>query len=235
MKFTAILLPLFSLSIAFSQSSQWTSSDGRNAVMNLLSVSEDGGKLSGKFKMSNGTVVTLSEDKLAKNEKTRLQEKFEEQKTKPEEVMAASKEDLIAPALEKNLLVFDGKRIKRLSDFTPPSKYYLFYETASWCPPCQKFTPDLVKFYDKYKKTHGDQFEIILLTSDKSEDAQEEYAKNKKMEWPQLDYKDTQRFEEKFGISSSGIPALTLTDVTGKIISKGNAFGMLSKVEKELK
>lgn len=235
MKLRHLFLSLSLLATGWGQSSEWTSSDGRTATMTLISVSKTGDKLTGTFKLNNGTVTTLSEDKLAETEKERLQAKLDEEVAETEKALIPVIEDTITPAIEKDLIVFDGRKMKRLSDFTPPTKYYLFYETASWCGPCQKFTPQLVEFYNEFKKSHGDQFELILLTSDNSKDAQEKYSESKKMEWPQMDYKDTKRFKKKFGVSSNGIPSLTLTDLSGKKISTGNAYGMLSKVKAQLK
>jgi len=242
MKFTTILLSLFSISIAFSQPSQWTSSDGRNAVMTLLSVSEDGDQLSGKFKMSNGTVVTLSEDKLAEVEKARLEEKLKGQKTKPQEddtpAVEDAVDDVIFPALKDKVIVGGRKEMVAMTDFKAPEKYYLFYSTASWCGPCQSFTPDLVKFYKKYKRSHEELFEIVLLSSDKNEEGQVKYTDDKKMEWPQLSPKDSSSFKGKFRIPGGGIPNLTLTDTSGKIIlspKDGYASEVMDKFEDILK
>ena len=45
-------------------------------------------------------------------------------------------------------------------------KYYAFYYSAVWCPPCKAFTPDLVKFYDRMRKSGAD-FEIVFVSSDR--------------------------------------------------------------------
>ena len=48
------------------------------------------------------------------------------------------------------------------------------YFSAHWCPPCRGFTPKLA---DVYKELNGleKSFEIVFLSSDKSEDAFKEY------------------------------------------------------------
>ncbi|NJR41374.1 MAG: redoxin family protein [Akkermansiaceae bacterium] len=79
--------------------------------------------------------------------------------------------------LDGDLLKLDGKSLKSYKDGKKPKKYYVFYYTASWCPPCQKFTPSLVDFYNKNK---NDDFEVILITSDEGEKAMEEYAEEKR-------------------------------------------------------
>ena len=106
----------------------------------------------------------------------------------------------------------------KLTGFEEPSKYYLFYKTASWCPPCRKFTPYLVSFYNEYKAKYGNQFEIILLTSDTSYEAMERYAKGKKMGWPHLAPEFVSEFNNQFRFPGSGIPNLILTDTSGKIL-----------------
>ncbi len=209
--------------------------------MTLLSVTETEGKLSAEFKLSNGKTVSLTEDKLDESEKPRLQEKLKEQTENveaPEKEAAATTEDVIYPVIKDLVVAADRKDFKPLTEFSAPEKYYLFYSTASWCPPCQKFTPDLVKFHKKYKKSHGEIFEIILLTSDKEEEQQIEYSNDKKMTWPQLKIGDVGRIKSKFKIPGGGIPSLTLTDITGKIIlspKDGYAREVMDKFEDILK
>ena len=202
----------------------WTSSDGREATMTLVRVTELDGKLTGMFRMLNGQTATLPEEKLAASEKPRLQAKLDEQKAKlaeeqdKKEAEERAELDKVFPVIKNKVEVGAGTRMKSLKDFQPPEKYYLFYSTASWCGPCQKFTPSLVEFYNKYQKTHGDIFEVILLSSDRTEEAQAQYTKSKKMEWPQLAMDDARKLKDKFNIKSPGIPSLTLTDNEGNIL-----------------
>lgn len=112
-----------------------------------------------------------------------------------------------------DLVRLKGKRLKRCKDATRPEKYYLFYYTASWCGPCQRYTPQLVEWYNKNK---NDNFELVLITSDRSEDAMEGYAASKKMPWPQLDIKKTQDFKERFDHGVRGIPSLIVCELDGK-------------------
>ncbi|CBZ23912.1 tryparedoxin [Leishmania mexicana MHOM/GT/2001/U1103] len=47
-------------------------------------------------------------------------------------------------------------------------KTVFFYFSASWCPPCRGFTPQLVEFYDKHHVSKN--FEIILASWDEEEE-----------------------------------------------------------------
>jgi len=56
------------------------------------------------------------------------------------------------------------------------------YFSASWCPPCRKFTPQLASSYTRIRqKMHGN-FQIILAPLDQTEGAF--YAYRSKMPWP---------------------------------------------------
>lgn len=115
--------------------------------------------------------------------------------------------------LDGNLLILDGKRLKRFENEIAAEKYYIFYYTASWCPPCQQFTPTLV---DWYKENKNDNFELILISSDRNEDAMESYAAKKMMPWPQLKLKDTKKFKSSHDHKVRGIPSLIVCKIDGE-------------------
>jgi len=112
-----------------------------------------------------------------------------------------------------NLVRLDGSRLKRCTDATRPKKYYVFYYTASWCGPCQRYTPELVKWY---KKNKNENFELVLITSDSNKDAMEDYAKSKRMPWPQLEFKEAKDFKKHFNHGVRGIPSLIVCELDGK-------------------
>lgn len=213
---TKLLLLALALNVsARADFESWTNSDGRSAELELVKVTGSGADKAGEFKMRNGRTVTLKASELSADDAKRLDE------WKP----AAAGAPAAAPAfasvyddvLDGNLLTLSGRSLKRTKDFAKPSKYYLFYHTASWCGPCQAFTPSLVEFYDK-NKPGNNEFEIILITSDSSEDAMEGYALNKKMTWPHLKLAKVEKFNKKFEHPGTGIPNLVLTDLQGNII-----------------
>lgn len=77
------------------------------------------------------------------------------------------------------------------------------------CPPCRRFTPILIDFYEKYSKEKN--FEIIFISSDEDEDSFNQYYKD--MPWLKLNQNDQQnkdKLDELFQINS--IPTLILVD-----------------------
>lgn len=186
---------------------KWTNKEGKTVELELQQVTDAGGH----FKMRDGRTAVLKASDLSEADAKRLRE------WKPPTEKTASVASAFDAALEGNLVVFKGKKFSSLKNFVKPTKYYLFYYTASWCPPCQKFTPSLVDFYDQ-KKPGNDEFEIILITSDSDEEAMEGYAADKKMAWPQLKLSKAEGFKKTFKHPGDGIPNLVLTDVSGKLL-----------------
>jgi len=93
------------------------------------------------------------------------------------------------------------------------------YFSAHWCPPCRAFTPQLVKFYDALKK-EGKPFEIVFVSSDRSEDAMYGYMKEMGMNWLALPYGDEHKdaLASKFNVS--GIPKLVILNAKGELITE---------------
>ena len=98
-------------------------------------------------------------------------------------------------------------------------KFWAFYHSASWCPPCRAFTPQLVDFYNYFKKSHPN-FELIFVSADRDESKMLAYMKDDGMTWPALKFTESGwpgvSVQKYFG---SGIPDLVLTDENGKVLS----------------
>jgi peroxiredoxin len=86
---------------------------------------------------------------------------------------------------------------------------------ATWCPPCVRELPNVIKTYEKH---HAQGFEIIGISLDQDEQKLKSFTEEKKMAWQQ--YFDGQgwgnKLAGKYGIQS--IPATFLLDGQGKII-----------------
>jgi thiol-disulfide isomerase/thioredoxin len=206
---TAFFIGVSLAGSAYAGFEKWTNKDGKTVELELLKVSEAGGE----FRMRNGRTATLKASDLSEADAKRLAE------WKPEiaPAAAAAVPSVFDKALDGNLVALKGKKLASHREFVKPKKYYLFYYTASWCGPCQKFTPSLVEFYDS-KKPGNDEFEIILVTSDRDEDAMEQYAIEKKMGWPHLKLSKAEDFKKDFKHPGTGIPNLVLTDTEGKLL-----------------
>lgn len=214
----AILAVLaLSTTLGYSAIETWTNKSGATAEMELVKVSGEGDAKVGEFKLKNGKTVTIKAADLAEESAERLAN------WKPSDSAAVPGVSVFDEILEGNLVRYEGKSFKRAT-LEKPTKYYLFYYTASWCPPCRKFTPDLVKFYDE-ARPNSKEFELILITSDSSEDDMEGYAASAKMNWPQLKLSRVEKFRKQFKHPGTGIPNLVLTDLQGNIIKKSYEDG----------
>lgn len=205
----------------------WTNKEGKTARLELLEVTGEDDAKAGVFKMINGRKVTIKAADLAEADAKRIAE-WKPAPAEPEEV--AGEPSVFDDVLDGNLVKLDGKRLKRHELESKPTEYYVFYYTASWCPPCQAFTPSLVDFYNKHK---NEKFELVLITSDGDEDAMEEYAVGKKMPWPQLKQSKADSFKKEFSHGVRGIPSVIVCDLKGEIVSRnGRNLAELEKLVK---
>ncbi len=110
---------------------------------------------------------------------------------------------------------FEGKR-HRLSDFK--GRLVLLDFWASWCGPCRRENPNIVKIYEKYKNSG---FEIFGVSLDENVEAWKAAIQKDGITWPQVS--ELKRWESKvvkdFGIEA--IPYSVLIDQNGKIVAKG--------------
>ncbi len=208
----------------------WTRDDGKTAELDLISVSESAGVKSGAFKMRNGKSVTLAASSLTAADAKLLAEWTPAAATEAA-VLPSGKPSVFDEVLSGNLEILDGRKLKRYEMVAKPTKHYVFYYTASWCGPCQAFTPELVKFYNREKKDNKS-FELVLITSDQEEDAMEEYAKEKKMPWPQLKFSKTKDFTSKFKHNVTGIPSVIVCDLEGTVVSRSRDLDEVAKILK---
>lgn len=110
---------------------------------------------------------------------------------------------------------------KMLSLSSLKGKYVLVDFWASWCGPCRRENPNVVKTYQKYKDKN---FEILGVSYDTKKPNWEGAIKADSLTWHQvsdlLGWKNATA--ELYGIKA--IPANLLLDKDGKIIAK-NIFG----------
>ncbi|MDR0961528.1 MAG: AhpC/TSA family protein [Mediterranea sp.] len=110
----------------------------------------------------------------------------------------------------------EGKSIK-LSDYAGKGKIVLVDFWASWCGPCRKEMPNLIKTYAQFKNKG---FEIVGVSLDRNGDAWKKGIKDLGITWPQMS--DLQYWNclgaKLYAVSS--IPHTVLIDGEGTIIAK---------------
>ncbi|HEX5790100.1 MAG TPA: thioredoxin-like domain-containing protein [Luteolibacter sp.] len=200
------LLSLLCCGSLHAEFRDWTSADGKKASLELIAVKDIEGEKVGLFKMQNGNTVKIKASGLGADDAKALAD-WKPSMFKPGPTSVFDK------SIDGNLVRLEGDKFVPVVSFDRPRKYYLFYYTASWCPPCRAFTPALVEWYEKNK---NDNFELILITCDRAEDKMLGYAKEKKMPWPQVALDKVGAFRAKHQHGVSGIPALIACDLEGK-------------------
>jgi nucleoredoxin len=158
---------------------------------------------------------------------------------KPDQAPTATTSEFVK-AFEGDLVILNGKKVE---DLKKPDlskvKYFAFYKSASWCGPCRKFTPDLVKFYNRIKPDHPE-FELIFVSHDQSKDSMKKYMIDDKMPWPAFEFGKHKSVVTSYG---NGIPCLIVTDADGKKLydsyTKANQYrgpiSVMDELEKLLK
>jgi len=102
------------------------------------------------------------------------------------------------------------------------------YFSASWCKPCQNFTPKLVKAYEALKK-RGEKFEIVLVSGDKNIESFHRYRLKVPGFSIPMEGKNQMIKKVMNHFNCSGYPTLIiLNGLTGNVIC-GNARGAVAR------
>nr|GMD21720.1 probable nucleoredoxin 1 [Ipomoea batatas] len=91
------------------------------------------------------------------------------------------------------------------------------YFSASWCGPCQRFTPNLVTVYNELLPKGN--FEVVFVSADEDEESFKEYFG--KMPWTAVPFSDTvtrKQLDDLFNVR--GIPHLVILDESGKVTTE---------------
>lgn len=109
----------------------------------------------------------------------------------------------------------NGKDIA-LSDYAGKGKYVLVDFWASWCGPCRKEMPEVVKLYQKYKSKG---FEIVGISLDRDEKSWQDGIKALNITWPQISDLKFWNSEGAKAYAVRSIPHTVLLDKDGTIIA----------------
>ena len=107
----------------------------------------------------------------------------------------------------------NGKKIK-LSDFR--GKYVLIDFWASWCGPCMREMPNIVKLY---KECKGKNFEILGVSLDSKKEAWLGAIKKNNMKWPQVSDLEMWSTAPVKLCNVTAIPYTVLIDPQGKVVA----------------
>jgi nucleoredoxin len=112
----------------------------------------------------------------------------------------------------------NGAVVRTEDESLASKKLIAIYFSAHWCPPCRRFTPELVEYYNRVAPQHPE-FELVFFSFDRSNYAMETYMREASMPWPAIDYQKLEGKEAIKKYAGKGIPCLVLLDSTGKVIS----------------
>jgi thiol-disulfide isomerase/thioredoxin len=223
----SLLLSILLAGVSYAGFEDWTNSAGKTAQLELVKVTETGGELVGEFKMRNGKTISLKASELSDADAERLAAWKPAAEAEAKPATAAGGPSIYDKLLGGNLIKLDGKRVGK-AEVENPAKYYVFYYSASWCGPCQQFTPSLVEFYNANKNAD---FEIYYIPFDNDEKSMEGYMKDKSMPWPALKLSRADKFKKEVEHDVQGIPFIAITQPDGEVVDKGHAAAMLAKLK----
>ena len=112
--------------------------------------------------------------------------------------------------------------------------FIVLYYGAGWCPDCRRFSPSLVAAYNE-QPAQARQFEVLLVSRDKTADGMLKFMKTEKMAWPALAFEKVASAESIQKLySGAGIPCLTVIDLHGKVVLQSKSDQDGAEVLKEL-
>lgn len=133
---------------------------------------------------------------------------------RPHETRAA-----VADLVKGDLVHWNNGSVGRFDDETLGSKKLIaLYFSANWCGACRQFTLQLIEYYNRVKAQHPE-FEIILVSCDRSAAEMGIHMRNTQMPWPAVDFAKLPGKESLKKYGGQSIPCLVLLDASGKVLA----------------
>lgn len=117
--------------------------------------------------------------------------------------------ETVAEALE-GIVTINGKP-------SEDAEYYVYLQSASWCPPCRDEMPKIVKAYPEMKKNG---VELILIGYDNDLPSTQKYLDEFGATFPAAHYKDEMLATLPGYTPAAGIPDATFVDKKGNVIKR---------------
>lgn len=177
-------------------------------------------------RVPGGTAVLFTEDtdlleRAIYKQKHGREKAVPKPKPKPKPKSASTPTSKMGQRLMGRLVQTQGGQLKAIpKGDQKDAKYYAFYHSAEWCPPCRAFTPKLVDLYNRKLKKNPN-VELVFLSADRSQSAMQNYLKGYRMPWPAIRYNDRSLFNDVRDRCGRGIPGLVLYDSQGKVVAQG--------------
>lgn len=127
------------------------------------------------------------------------------------------------------LLAKGGIKTVKLADAFAKVDLVLLYASAHWCPPCRKYTPQLVKLYNEAKKFYKSDpkryksIEIVFVSADHDMSGFKNYYAT--MPWLAVPYDADTRERLMSWMKVTGVPKLMCLDGRNGKILESNSVG----------
>uniref|UniRef100_A0A1I7VWJ0 Thioredoxin domain-containing protein n=1 Tax=Loa loa TaxID=7209 RepID=A0A1I7VWJ0_LOALO len=116
--------------------------------------------------------------------------------------------------------------VKKGSDALANKIVVALYFAAHWCPPCRQFTPILKRFYEE---VNDDEFEIIFVSLDHSEEDLNNHLKESHGDWYHVPFGSSEIEKLKNKYEVAGIPMLIVIKSDGNVITKNGRADVSGK------
>ncbi len=110
-------------------------------------------------------------------------------------------------------------------------RIFLLYAAGGSDPASHVLTPQLVEFYKKFAPAHPD-FELVLVSGDRSAADLERHMKREKMPWPALAFEQIAQEPDLAALRKDGLPRLRLVDGSGQTIADNFDNGKLTNSQR---